>query len=308
MNKLLTNSCLNNSKVAISIPYSRKRHISILKESVVFFQNNFDDGKNRLSFLSLQCRKNSNVTEKQKDTKDAINADNTKPPIESKSFFTLSKQTKNQINAIKDQAKSIPNIITITRICSTPILCSLIIDEKYKVAVVGCFFAGFSDWLDGYIAKNYKQQTVLGTYLDPLADKILINSIAVSLSYVDLLPWWSSTLWLGRDVLLVGMSYRMAAIAAKGRGHAVADPSRTPLKVSPTTISKVNTLFQFGTIGVALGLGATDEIGYYLSLDGMNFGLIESLSYATAGTTILSGLSYIDGKSMIGSGNSKKKI
>lgn len=223
------------------------------------------------------------------------------------SYFNPSDETKNQMNAMIVQAQSIPNIITITRILSTPLLCNLIITEKYQLAVAGCFIAGFSDWLDGYIAKNYNQQTVFGTYLDPLADKILINSIAISLSYADILPIWSSALWLGRDVILVGMTYRLAAAAAKGRGHAVADPAKTPLKISPTMISKANTMFQFGTIGVALSLGAIGEVGYSLNFGYASFGLVESLSYVTALTTILSGLSYVDGKSMIKSGNSQKK-
>ncbi len=223
------------------------------------------------------------------------------------SYFIVSDETKNQINAMIAQAQSIPNIITIARILSTPLLCNLIITEKYQLAVVGCFIAGFSDWLDGYIAKNYDQQTVFGTYLDPLADKILINSIAISLSYADILPIWSSALWLGRDVILVGMTYRVAAAAAKGMGYAIADPAKTPLKISPTMISKANTMFQFGTIGVALSLGAICEVGYSLNFGYSSFGLVESLSYVTATTTILSGLSYMDGKSMIKSGNSPKK-
>ncbi len=226
----------------------------------------------------------------------------------------LSKETRNQIRSILTQAKSIPNIITISRICSTPILCNLIITEQYHYAVAGCFLAGFSDYLDGYIAKNYNQQTVFGTYLDPLADKILINSIAFSLSYVSIIPYWSFALWFGRDVLLVGMSYRAARIAARGRGHAVADPERTPLKIQPTMISKVNTVMQFGTIGVGLGLAAMGDVGSgYYSVnvnvldDMMTLSVIDGMTYITGGTTVWSGLSYIDGKSMIKSGNSKSK-
>lgn len=223
------------------------------------------------------------------------------------SMFT--KQTQNQIQAISTQAQSLPNIITLSRIASTPILCHFVITEQYQLAIGGCFIAGFTDWLDGYIAKTYNQQTVFGTYLDPLADKILINSIAVSLSYVDILPLWSSVLWLGRDVVLVGTAYKMNAIAARGRGHNVADPSRTPLKVTPTFISKVNTVFQFGTIGIGLCLGCMDNIGCAIHVTGLDHSVdvMNSLSYMTGATTILSGLSYVDGKAMTKSGNVVKR-
>lgn len=227
---------------------------------------------------------------------------NNKPPLNP----FLSKETKNQIEAISKQAKSIPNIITFSRIASTPILCHFVITQQFDIAIIGCFIAGVSDYLDGYIAKNYNQQTVLGTYLDPLADKILINTIALSLSYVDILPLWSSLLWLGRDVVLVGMSYQMAAVAAKGRGHAVADPARTPLKVMPTLISKVNTTLQFGTIGIGLCVGYMGSIDVInLNMIGLNYdlGIMEGLSYMTGITTIWSALSYVDGKAMAQSGN-----
>ena len=266
------------------------------------------------SFSSFQSRQFTSTTKEQKQLRKneeknngkKVDSNNGGDRSDNQSFFTLSKETRDQISAINTQARSIPNIITIARIFSTPFLCHLIITERYQLAVTGCFIAGFSDWIDGYIAKNYNQITVLGTYLDPLADKIFINSIAMSLSYNAILPMWSVALWVGRDVLLIATSFRLAAIAAKGRGHAIVDPSRTPLKVTPTMISKINTLFQFGTLGVALSVGAIGDVGYDLNLGYATIGLVDASTYITATTTILSGLSYIDGKSMIKSGNSKR--
>mmetsp|Transcript_14091 Transcript_14091/g.17116 ORF Transcript_14091/g.17116 Transcript_14091/m.17116 type:complete len:359 (+) Transcript_14091:255-1331(+) len=264
-----------------------------------------------------QCMHFSNLSDKQSknksDTKlpthirDDIEKEH-KSQDQAKST-NISKQRRNQIRSLLTQAKSIPNIITIARIGSIPFLCNFIITEQFQIAVIGCFLAGFSDWLDGYVAKKYNQVTVLGTYLDPLADKAFINSIALSLSYVDILPQWCAAIWLGRDALLIGMSYRYAAIAAKGRGHAVVDPERTPLKVTPTLISKVNTVFQFGLIGAGLSSAAAgDSFGpmTLISLGSYNIGVIESMTYVTCGTTIWSGLSYLGGKSMVLSGNSRK--
>ena len=249
--------------------------------------------------------KNDGKSSKEDDSNDDKQKKGASKQDESSSMFSI--ETRNQIKAISSQARSIPNIITITRICSTPILCNLIITENYQLAVAGCFVAGFSDWLDGYIARKYQQRTVLGSYLDPFADKILINSVALSLTVVDILPYWSSALWLGRDVLLIGMAFRLAAAATEGKKHNIMDPQRTSLKILPTTISKVNTLLQFGTVGASLCLAAVGDIECSLNLGFATFGVVDSMTYITGGTTIWSGLSYIDGKSMIRSGNSQKK-
>ena len=149
------------------------------------------------------------------------------------------------------QLKSPPNIITTARILSSPILSYCIITQHYDWALYGCFAAGISDWLDGFLAKHYNMGTVLGTYLDPLADKIVINVLSLSLWYSDILPTPLIVLWLGRDVALTGATYLYVSAQTKA-GRFVVDPVRTPLKVEPTTISKINTVFQFLTLGVGM--------------------------------------------------------
>lgn len=212
----------------------------------------------------------------------------------------FSEKTKKQMNAIITQARSIPNIITTCRIISTPFLCHMIIAGQYKYAFVGCVASSLSDALDGYIARNYDQKTVLGSYLDPLADKIFINSIAFSLSAVNIIPLWCAGLWLGRDTLLIGMAYRTAAIASVGKEHAVVDPSKTPLKIEPSMIGRVNTLFQFCTIGGALGIAASGDLDALqcIYIGGFALDPIRGMCYLTSLTTVLSGLGYLDGKSM----------
>lgn len=191
------------------------------------------------------------------------------------------------------QLRSIPNIITVSRIASTPILSYLIVTESYQYAVGGCILFGLSDWLDGYIARNYEgQSTVLGTYLDPLADKFMINTLAVSLWYTALLPGPLVGIWLARDVGLIVTSFVFVANRTKG-GESVINPETTPLKVQPSTISKVNTVLQFCTISG----------GMAQPLVGLDPNIVLGLCWITGGTTILSGLGYIGGKSMIASGN-----
>lgn len=86
----------------------------------------------------------------------------------------ISQKTRNQIDAIYTQSKSIPNIITLTRIASTPFLSYLVIEGHYDYAMYGCILAGFSDFIDGYIARKYNMKTNLGTYLDPLGVSLVL--------------------------------------------------------------------------------------------------------------------------------------
>ena len=67
---------------------------------------------------------------------------------------------------------------------------------------------GFSDWLDGYIARAYPSTaTVLGTYLDPIADKIFISIMSLTMWYTGALPGMLVGLWVARDVGMVGSVY-----------------------------------------------------------------------------------------------------
>ena len=149
------------------------------------------------------------------------------------------------------QLQSPPNMITAARIVATPYLSVLILDGAYQKALAGCVLAGASDWLDGYIARTYNMKTVLGSYLDPLADKILINTLAVSLWYVGTLPDPLIVLWVGRDCALIGASYWLVRSKTK-RNNFVMDPVTTPFEVKPTTMSRVNTGLQFSNLGLGL--------------------------------------------------------
>mmetsp|Transcript_26973 Transcript_26973/g.53880 ORF Transcript_26973/g.53880 Transcript_26973/m.53880 type:complete len:206 (+) Transcript_26973:164-781(+) len=105
------------------------------------------------------------------------------------------------------------------------------------------------------------QSTVLGTYLDPLADKFLVFGLGFTLSGLGagLLPTLPVVAWALRDVLLVGGAYVHVSHATPG-GHAgngiggIMDPATTPLKVEPSVMSRANTVLQFGTIVLALAV------------------------------------------------------
>ena len=102
-----------------------------------------------------------------------------------------------------------------------------------------------SDAVDGFLAKRFGMASELGAYLDPLADKVLIVSIYVSLGIVDALPRWLVILVVSRDLLIVG-GVMFSWLIGK------------PVSVKPHPVSKLNTAAQLLLVGLvlaALGLG-----------------------------------------------------
>ena len=99
---------------------------------------------------------------------------------------------------------NLPNAITIARILAVPLMIWLIVSGDYLAAFWVFVLAGISDGVDGFIAKRFGLQTELGAYLDPLADKLLLVSIFVSLGMLRVLPAWVVILVVSRDILIVG--------------------------------------------------------------------------------------------------------
>jgi cardiolipin synthase (CMP-forming) len=160
------------------------------------------------------------------------------------------------------QLRTIPNLITLGRIVVSPYIAYLIlVPHDYTTALAVSAVAAVSDGVDGWIAKSWPatQQTVLGTYLDPLADKVFVNTVALSLyAATPLLPTHMVLAWCVKDVVLMAATYHYVA-ARTPAGQAVMDPVATPLHVTPTLISKVNTVWQFVVLVVAMGTAvATD--------------------------------------------------
>eukprot|EP00070_Physeter_catodon_P047801 XP_028354695.1 cardiolipin synthase (CMP-forming) isoform X3 [Physeter catodon] len=99
---------------------------------------------------------------------------------------------------------TIPNMLSMTRIGLAPVLGYLIIEEDFNIALGVFALAGLTDLLDGFIARNWaSQKSALGSALDPLADKILISILYVSLTYADLIPVPLTYMIISRDVMLI---------------------------------------------------------------------------------------------------------
>ena len=166
---------------------------------------------------------------------------------------------------------SIPNFITIIRILLVPFTIWLIVSGAFGWAFAAFVAAGISDGLDGFIAKQFNMRTELGAYLDPLADKLLLVSIYLSLGFLQLAPAWLVILVASRDVMIVG-AVLLSWVLNK------------PVKMHPLMISKVNTTAQIllaGSVLLMLGLKAqADEL---IFLGGL----------AVAGLTLVSGAVYM---------------
>jgi cardiolipin synthase (CMP-forming) len=144
---------------------------------------------------------------------------------------------------------NLPNLITIARILLVPVTIWLIVSGAYGWAFLAFVAAGISDGIDGFIAKQYNMRTELGAYLDPLADKLLLVSIYLSLGFLQVMPAWLAILVASRDVLIVG-AVLLSWVLGK------------PVKMQPLMISKVNTTAQIllaGTVLFVLGIDARPE-------------------------------------------------
>jgi len=186
---------------------------------------------------------------------------------------------------------NVANGITVTRIASIPVIASLIHLQQYEAATCGLAIAGITDWLDGFIARRYKLSTVLGSYLDPLADKLLINALVLTLAANHFIPMTLAVLIFSRDgCLIVGSAYkRWETIKQRGK-DSVAQFFRIsrvePLKIQPLLISKWNTAAQFVLIGYSLLHGMHPE------MDDDNIIYVAVIALTTL-TTVGSGMAYI---------------
>ena len=116
---------------------------------------------------------------------------------------------------------NIPNLITILRILLIPVFIILLLYNHFSWALAVFAFCGVTDGLDGFIARNSNQRTVLGTYLDPMADKLLLISGFVTLSFLKIIPLWITIVLVSRDlILLIG-----TLILHMIQGYIVIEPS-----------------------------------------------------------------------------------
>ncbi len=180
---------------------------------------------------------------------------------------------------------NLPNSITIIRVILIPFFINLMVYGYYREALIVFVAAGITDALDGAIARLTKQQTELGAFLDPMADKLLIVSSFVTLVLLGRLPVWLVIIVVSRDVILAF-------------GALIIYVTMHDLRVKPSFIGKTTTLLQLIVITLSLVL-----INYDTDYDG-ELGLMLILQWATALVTIASGVQYVlRGMKLVGDGS-----
>ncbi len=167
--------------------------------------------------------------------------------------------------------RSAPNLLTLLRICLAPFLVAAILEGEYTFSFVLFVAAGLTDALDGALARMLRQRSVLGAYLDPVADKLLLSTLFLVLMHKGLMPVTVTVLVFGRDVgilLVAALLY-----AAVGRRE-----------FPPSIFGKANTAAQISAVAAVLlhQLTAVSWV-FYLRMIALD---------ATMALTVASGLHY----------------
>jgi cardiolipin synthase (CMP-forming) len=111
------------------------------------------------------------------------------------------------------QILSFPNQLTLLRMVFLPFIVIKLVEGHYATGLILFVLAGLSDGLDGVLARRLKQQTQLGQYLDPIADKALLSTVFLVLSILHKIPWKYTVLVFSRDISILAASAVLFAIA-----------------------------------------------------------------------------------------------
>jgi cardiolipin synthase len=133
------------------------------------------------------------------------------------------------------QLLTAPNQLTLLRMLFLPFIVMSLVDQHYGTALVLFVLAGISDGLDGLLARRLHQQTMLGQYLDPIADKLLLSTLFLVLSILHRIPWKYTVLVFSRDIAILVTSAVLYTIAGLRN-------------FSPSIFGKANTCAQIAAI------------------------------------------------------------
>jgi cardiolipin synthase len=171
-------------------------------------------------------------------------------------------------------------MITLMRFFLVPGVVFAMLTGRVEWAFAGFLVAGVSDGVDGFIARQFNQRSVLGAYLDPMADKLLLVSVFVVLGYMEHLPLWLVIAAVSRDALIIG-----AVLLSTIMGH--------PVEMKPLFVSKANTAVQ-----IVLAAFILAELALGLDFETLRFGLIVIsglLTVASAAAYLVGWLRHMSG-------------
>ncbi len=165
-----------------------------------------------------------------------------------------------------------PNQLTLLRLIFIPFIIINIVGHNWGWALILLILAGISDGLDGWMARRLHQQSRLGEYLDPIADKLLLSTLFMVLSVVGQIPWRYTILVFSRDItILLTSAVLYMTIGLRD--------------FRPSVFGKINTFAQVVTMFFVLLNNVNGAVWVYYC---RRLGL-----YATFAFTLVSGLHYI---------------
>jgi cardiolipin synthase (CMP-forming) len=165
-----------------------------------------------------------------------------------------------------------PNQITLLRLIFIPFVIISVFDAHWRWALALLIAAACSDALDGLLARTLHQQTLLGLYLDPIADKMLLSSLFLVLSFVKKIPWRYTVLVFTRDTGIVMTA--VVLYAAVGFRD-----------FRPSIFGKINTACQIAAVWFVVLAQVVEAPWLAIA--------VKILLYATATFTIVSGVHYV---------------
>jgi len=195
---------------------------------------------------------------------------------------------KQKLEGLRENIFTVPNGLTSLRIVMTPFLGYFILHNYHHLALYTFAFAGITDLLDGYIARKYpKQRSFLGSILDPVADKLLISTMFITMTMAGTIPIYLTVLIFTRDLILLscGFYIRYLSIPSPRTLNKFFNPSLATVQISPTFLSKLNTAIQLTFIAYCL------VSLVYVDLSNVTF--FDYFCKSTATSTVISGLSYL---------------
>lgn len=166
---------------------------------------------------------------------------------------------------------SLPNLLTLARLALAPFIFWAITGGRHRLALTLFAVAAFTDTLDGVIARRFGQITPAGAYLDPIADKVLLSGVYISLAAAGSVPWSLVLIILGRDLLLLASS----GIALLFTAHR---------QFRPTVWGKASTFVQIACAIAWMAQNAVNSSALHV--------IAQALVWPTAALTIWSGLHY----------------
>ena len=133
------------------------------------------------------------------------------------------------------QILTAPNQLTLLRMVFLPFIILNLLDRNYKLALILFVLAGLTDTFDGIVARKLHQQTRIGEYLDPIADKLLLSTMFLVLAILHLIHWRYTVLVFSRDICILGVSAVLYVIAGLRNFR-------------PSIFGKMNTLSQIAAV------------------------------------------------------------